>query len=46
MKLLMNTPLLTISGGNSGNTGTAQQPRGLQRSHLNKKNGMWEHNSL
>lgn len=31
-------------GGNSGNGGNAQQPRGLQRSHLIKRSGnRWEH---
>ena len=39
MNLLLENPLLTVFGGNSGNVGTGQQRRGLQRSHLNNESG-------
>lgn len=39
MNLPVENPLLTVFGGNSGNVGTDQQRRGLQRSHLNNENG-------
>ena len=39
MNLLIDKPLLTVFSGNSGNVGTGQQRRGLQRSHLNYESG-------
>lgn len=39
MNLLAKYPLLTVFSGNSGNAGTAQQWRGLQRSHWIYRSG-------